>query len=164
MYYPSRIVQMVENGDNDVQTLDELVTYYREIYAMLGSQTQSQMERRFLHVRHIMLADLLPSAPTDIYITGDKGMMQYLFRILKRHVGERLSEARIAVEDRRNVVIAVEGNFNNDIDYMLCRQILREHGEATANRACGLVRGEGVMELTLCGGERTNNEQQTNNT
>ena len=150
MYYPSRIIQMVENG-SDAQAIDELVTYYREIYSMLGSQTQSQTKRSFLHVKHMQMKDILPFAPASIYVTGDKDMMQYLFRILKRHVGERLSEARIDVENRRNVVIEIEGDFNNDIDYMLCRQILREHGEATANRACGIVRGNGRMELTLCG-------------
>lgn len=158
MYYPSRIIQIVANrtDDNTVKSLHEIIDYYRDIYSMLSSQAQSQMERNFLHIRHMPLCEVLPDATCGIYITADRVMMDYLFRLLKRQMRGELSAPEITVSGQFNVVITFKGQFHNKIDYMMCRQILREHGEATSNRACGLSCHDGLIVVTLKG-KKVNN-------
>lgn len=151
MYYPSRIAQMLEKDkDTDIAALDELVNYYRNIYAMLGMQARSQTSRSFMQVRHIRLADILPQVPGNVFVIADKAMLEYLFRMLRRQ--NRDAEFRPEVyTDRQSVIITTNGSFTNSTDYMLCRQILREHGEATAHRACGIRCDEGKIIVTLRG-------------
>lgn len=154
MYYPARIIQMAENcASGDVRPLGEIVAYYRDIYAMLSSQARSQMEKSFLHVRHIPLSELLPSSPDDVFITADRAMMAYLFRLLRRHAGDAMPAPEVSVTGGNSVVMVFSGRFGSRIDYMLCRQILREHGEATANRACGITCRDGKIIVTVRGGK-----------
>jgi len=149
MYYPSRIAQMLEK-DTDIDALDELVSYYRDIYAMLGMQARSQTSRSFMQIRHIRLADILPQVPGNVFVIADKIMLEYLFRLLRRQDKDADFTPEMHV-NRQSVVITVSGNFNSSTDYMLCRQILREHGEATAHRACGIHCDEGKITVTLRG-------------
>ncbi len=151
MYYPSRIAQMLENDNGtDIAALDELVNYYRDIYAMLGMQARSQASRNVMQVRHIRLADILPRVPDNVFVIADKAMLEYLFRLLRRQ--DREAEFKPEVHmDKQSVVITINGTFATSTDYMLCRQILREHGEATAHRACGIRTDEGKITVTLRG-------------
>lgn len=46
MYYPSRIRQLAERmGDTDIEQMDELVNYYRQVYSILCSQADEQLEQ-----------------------------------------------------------------------------------------------------------------------
>lgn len=55
MYYPARIQQMVgfmiQNGtsEDDISELHELVTYYKDVYTLLYSQTMRQVEQNCFH-------------------------------------------------------------------------------------------------------------------
>lgn len=153
MYYPSRISQMLEKeNDTDIEALDELVNYYRDIYSMLGMQARSQTNRSFMQIRHIRLADVLPQTPANVFVIADRMMMEYLFRLLRRQKKETQTQFCPEVHmEKQNVVITVSGAFTSFTDYMLCRQILREHGEATAHRACGIRCDEGKIIVTLRG-------------
>ena len=35
------------------------------------------------------------------------------------------------------------------LNFLLCRQIVREHGEATARRGCGIVIDNNIVNITL---------------
>ena len=124
MYYPSRIRQLVDKGD--VGSLDEVTQYYRELYGLLSTQAVRQVEQVKLHVSHTTL--------WDTPVLGNENLLRYLVDILRpQHV-----EAH--VKDDRYVVFTITRNEPlSDIDYLRCRQIIRDHGDATHRRACGIT-------------------------
>ena len=138
MYYPSRIEQLLDQGD--MQSLSEVVDYYRDLYGILSQQAMHQIEGVHLHVR-----------PLDNGILGDKNLIAYLFEILRKQGG---AEWQITPKDGKYVEVVVpmpklhltddeaQNLFNpvssSHIPYLLCRQIVRDHGEATNRRMCGI--------------------------
>ena len=91
MYYPSRIRQIVDQGD--LQSLPEVTAYYRELYGLLSEQAQNQVEHAKLHLHRLDLAKLvscpLPLATRPIYVLGDETLLRYLFELLRKHGGQR---------------------------------------------------------------------------
>ena len=138
MYYPSRIQQLLDQGD--MQSLSEVVDYYRDLYGILSQQAMHQIEGVHLHVK-----------PLDNGILGDKNLIAYLAEILRKQGG---AEWQIAPKDDKYVEVIVpmpqlhltdeeaQNLFNptssSHIPYLLCRQIVRDHGEATNRRMCGI--------------------------
>ena len=137
MYYPSRIRQLVDQGDTD--SLGEVTDYYRELYGILSSQAMGQVERIQLHLK-----------PLDSGILGDANLVSYLFSILRKQGG---GEKTIRRKDDKYVEIVVPmpglrltdreaqdllNHSAEHIPYLLCRQIVRDHGEATNRRLCGI--------------------------
>ena len=122
MYYPSRIRQLVDEGD--VHALDEVTRYYRDLYGILSEQAMRQVEQVKLRVRRVECHGQT--------VLGDENMLHYLFELLK---GQVTSE----VKDDNYVVyhIALADDLS-PITSLLCRQILRDHGEATHRRGCGI--------------------------
>lgn len=124
MYYPSRIRQLVDAGD--VDSLTEVAAYYRDLYGILIQQAVDQVERIKLHVR-----------PVRFYgqqVLGDENLLRYLFELLEVK-GEIASE----VKDDNYVVFHVPYKTRDSLTSYLCRQIVRDHGEATNRRACGIT-------------------------
>ena len=137
MYYPSRIRQLVDQGDQE--SLREVTDYYRELYGILSEQAMAQVERIKLHLK-----------PLADGILGDENLIGYLFAILKKQGG---GDRQIGRKDSRHMEITVtmprlklsdkeaQNLFNPSADhipYLLCRQIVRDHGEATNRRLCGI--------------------------
>ena len=124
MYYPSRIRQLVDAGD--VDSLTEVAAYYRDLYSILIRQAVDQVERIHLHIR-----------PVQLYgqqVLGDENLLRYLFELLEVK-GEIASE----VKDDNYVVFHVPYKTRDSLTSYLCRQIVRDHGEATNRRACGIT-------------------------
>ena len=145
MYYPSRIRQLVDEGD--MQSLAEVAAYYRDLYGILIQQAISQEERIKLHVH-----------PVELYgqtVLGDDNLLHYLFELLRKTSPspskggelEQLGEITSEVKDDKYVVFHVNyvsqlpslGGGGGGLTFLLCRQIVRDHGEATARRGCGIV-------------------------
>ena len=138
MYYPSRIQQLLDQGD--MSSLSEVVDYYRDLYGILSQQAMHQIEGVHLHVK-----------PLDNGILGDKNLIAYLAEILRKQGG---AEWQITPKDDKYVEVIVpmpqlhltdeeaQNLFNptssSHIPYLLCRQIVRDHGEATNRRMCGI--------------------------
>lgn len=139
MYYPSRIRQLIDGTDANLEGIAELSGYYLELYQILSEQTMKQV---------------LP-------VRLDDDMNDYLFEVLKKanngqpiqtEVSERQGEyVRVNVKlpqchfderECRNLFTPHTPNLN----FLLCRQIIREMGEATNLRACGAM-----AELTADG-------------
>ncbi len=141
MYYPSRIRQLTDSPDINIKAIDEVVTYYRDIYAMLSQQAMRQVEQVKLHLSAV-----------DMYgvkVLGDKTLLRYLFEILTR----QKENIRAEVKDDKYVLFTVtmpqlhlsdeeaQNLFTpaqDHISYLLCRQIVRDHSEATNRRGCGI--------------------------
>lgn len=133
MYYPDRIRQLVDNGD--MNALGEVTQYYRQLYGILSEQAMRQVEQVRLHV-----------SPMDLYghqVIGDVNMLHYLFEIIKP------AEVVAEVKNEQYVAYILKAVFKSDIDRLLCRQIVRDHGEATHRRGCGIIVEENKITIIL---------------
>ena len=134
MYYPSRIRQLVDSGD--IASLDEVTRYYRELYGILSEQAMRQLEQVKLHVRR-----------TDYYghaVLGDDNMLRFLTDILNP------SQVDVQQKNDHYLVFTMQcQNAPSDIDYLCCRQILRDIGETTHRRGCGITMQDQRMTVVL---------------
>ena len=137
----------------DYQSLADVVAYYRELYGILSQQALRQTERAKLH-----LVPLSPPYTAPSYdgprILGDRNLIGYLFEILRKQSGERSTfnvqcspvndkyvEVRVSMPQLHLTEHEASQLFMpraDHIPYLLCRQIVREHGEATGRRGCGI--------------------------
>ena len=138
MYYPSRIRQLVDAGD--MSSLAEVAAYYRDLYGILIQQAISQEERIKLHVH-----------PVELYgqtVLGDDNLLHYLFELLKADASQVSAEPK----DEKYVVYHVPFHaLLSTFHSYLARQIVRDHGEATARRGCGIVidQENNIVNITL---------------
>ena len=133
MYYPDRIRQLVDDGD--INALGEVTRYYRQLYGILSEQAMRQVEQVRLQVR-----------PMELYgqqVLGDENMLRYLFEIIKP------SEKQAEIKDEQYVTYTLKAAFKSDIDRLLCRQIVRDHGEATHRRGCGITVEDNKITIIL---------------
>ncbi len=131
MYYPSRIRQLTDSGD--VTQLAEVTRYYRELYGILSEQANRQVDQLKLHVGKLQWY----GQP----VIGDEGMLRYLFELLNAREGAPAGspgsvDAR--ARDDQYAEFVVHGTPRTAFDSLLCRQIVRDHGEATHRRGCGI--------------------------
>ena len=140
MYYPSRIRQLVDAGD--VDSLTEVAAYYRDLYSILIQQAVDQVERIHLHIR-----------PVQLYgqaVLGDENLLRYLFELLEVRGLEGRDMITSEVKDDNYVVYhipltapldlrSLARQDRSPLTFYLCRQIVRDHGEATNRRACGIT-------------------------
>lgn len=161
MYYPSRIRQLVETDtDSQLEAIDELAVYYKELYSLLSQQAMHQVRAIKLMAKSVDIATLVPEnkfkqplAPIPP-VAGDPVMIAYLFDILysenqnqplritaeehqKQYVilHVLLSSMHLSVEECREL-------FSPQAQGMMffsCRQIVRDNGEATNRRGCGII-------------------------
>lgn len=139
MFYPSRIKQMVDNSNTNIDELSEVINYYHDLYAILAEQALRQVVPQRM----------------------GKESTSYLFDILKKCNGNKptaISELPNDTVDRHIpkeyacilITMSTYGNLTDeqitnlftpytiDLNLLLCRQIVREMGEATNLRACGI--------------------------
>ncbi|SFG11369.1 Histidine kinase-, DNA gyrase B-, and HSP90-like ATPase [Prevotella sp. KH2C16] len=132
MYYPSRIRQLIETPPLDMRALGEVADYYKAIYSMLSAQAMRQIEGM---------------------LRVDKDMTNYLFDILKKQSGEQELSVKEQERDEKYTILTVPMKklslteeqcqqlftpLTLNIQYLLCRQIVRDIGEVTNARACGI--------------------------
>lgn len=131
MYYPAKIGVMADGKDENLPVLSELSSYYKDLYMLLSTQAMRQI---------------------DNHVKVDDDMLRYLFDILKEQNG---GELELTAEDKDPVYSLIHVKMNKlqlsdeqvaalftpntvDMQFMLCRQIVREVGEATNARGCGI--------------------------
>jgi signal transduction histidine kinase len=139
MYYPSRIRQLIATGDT--AALPEVVSYYRELYGILSQQAGSQAGIH-LHLK-----------PLSHDILGDENLIAYLFDLLRQQAKQKAliidytsaGDCVVCTVDMPGVPVTSFMPSIDNIPYLICRQIVREHGEATGRRACGM-RSEATPE------------------
>ena len=150
MYYPSRIRQLIDTGD--YQSLAEVADYYRELYGLFSAQAMNQVSRSTLRLK-----------PLDHEILGDEIQIRLLMDILRRQNGQQMPAIDYVPRDSQYIDCRVRMDgltltseeastlFMPQIDhipYLLCRQIVRDHGEATNRRACA-IRAEVEQQHTV---------------
>ena len=147
MYYPSRIRQLIDSSNTEA--LPEVVAYYRELYGLLSLQATRQTEHARLHLIRLH-HDIL----------GDPVLIDYLFELLRKQSGQKkLDVTYTPRSDGKYIdcVVPMPSTLHlqpstlftpsavENIPYLLCRQIVRDHGEATNRRGCA-IRAEITQE------------------
>lgn len=141
MYYPSRIRQLIEASPDDVASLKELVDYYKSIYLMLSAQAMEQVETN---------------------LKCDAALKDYLFRLIPETVKDLAKAHGIAIIQVKPEIKSVHTAYATcqfvfpglryddslhhllftpltvDMRFLVCRQIVREMGETTNLRGCGI--------------------------
>lgn len=141
MYYPSRIRQLIEASPDDVASLKELVDYYKSIYLMLSAQAMEQVETN---------------------LKCDAALKDYLFRLIQETVKDLAKAHGIAITQMKQEIKTVHTAYATcqfvfsglryddslhhrlftpltvDMRFLVCRQIVREMGETTNLRGCGI--------------------------
>ncbi len=141
MYYPSRIRQLIEASPDDVASLKELVDYYKSIYLMLSAQAMEQVETN---------------------LKCDAALKDYLFRLIQETVKDLAKAHGIAITQVKPEIKSVHTAYapcqfvfsglryddslhhrlftplTVDMRFLVCRQIVREMGETTNLRGCGI--------------------------
>lgn len=141
MYYPSRIRQLIEASPDDVASLKELVDYYKSIYLMLSAQAMEQVETN---------------------LKCDAALKDYLFRLIQETVKDLAKAHGIAITQVKPEIKSVHTAYATcqfvfsglryddslhhrlftpltvDMRFLVCRQIVREMGETTNLRGCGI--------------------------
>ena len=157
MYYPSRIRQLVDGTDNNLQSIRELAEYYKELYTILSGQAMRQVDSIRLVCKPFPVEEVLREDElrgTSFELLGDKDLIGYLFDILrKQNDGQSLSisirdvdgiyavfsvfMSRLHLSDDQCLQLFTPGH--DRLPYLLCRQIARDNGEATNCRGCGIT-------------------------
>ena len=131
MYYPSRIRQLIDSGENDVTAIGELVDYYKSIYTMLSAQAMEQVEGNVKYnkyLNHYLLNSLLTASHT-------------VRKKVKENKGTAYSQVEMELTDVEYDAQQHAQLFTpltSDMKYLLARQIVREIGEVTNLRGCGI--------------------------
>ena len=129
MYYPSRIRMLIDGGGDNLPMMREVVVYYRELYALLSAQA--------------MRAAGSPYA-------ADSDMTGYLMDLLRKHgadtAGAKATPEKAYVRLEMPMDRSLSGQEahdlftpqTKDVDFLVCRQIVRDMGEVTNLRASGI--------------------------
>lgn len=140
MYYPNRIRQLT--AEQDPKMLGEVVNYYRELYSILSEQAMRQVERFHLHLRAV-----------DCFghkVLGDEHALRVMWEVLAKDA----NQVEVAEKDGRYWLFTIlqpqlhltaeetaslfTPSSADHIPYLICRQVVRDHGEATNLRGCGI--------------------------
>jgi len=142
MYYPSRIRQLIDGTDRNLDAIYELVAYYKQLYTILNAQASRQ---------------IIGSSRIDY------SMVEYLFEILKKLNGGHPCDMESADINARYVAVRVRLGFLRltdeqrselftpstvDIRFLICMCIVREIGEVTNSRGCGIKALDGSEQAT----------------
>ena len=136
MYYPSRIRQVLDNGEltaEGIVSLRELALYYRMLYMALINQT--------VHTQYRI-------GSTDEILT----MMNYMFAIIKRKNGGVAPGCGVSSYGNSYAILTMTLDkcatrpdshklftpYTDDFDYLVCCQIMRDIGDFTGMRGSGI--------------------------
>ena len=144
MYYPSRIKQLALGADGSLSTLAEVVTYYKQLYSLLSEQAMRQVDSPMKADRDLltMLMETLRKANrgSKVLTTCADKDEEYV------RVSATLTELNL--DDRQMQELFTAQTI--DLSFLICRQIVREIGEYTNKRACGIIaRDNNIIDIIL---------------
>ena len=132
MYYPSRIRQLIDDNPNDVESLRELVDYYKSLYTMLSAQAMEQVTGNLKCDKDLLdelTRLLLGKIPRD-------AVQMEMRDIDSQYVCYQIVMRNITFDEKTHNFLFTP--LTCELKYLLCRQIIREIGEVTNLRGCGI--------------------------
>jgi signal transduction histidine kinase len=163
MYYPNRIKQLIEDEEKDINAISEVVDYYRDIYGMLSSQALRQVEIVKFKVTVVPVNEIIETDST-LKLIGDKDMLKYLFEILTKQSKDKRLNVKIESSDDIYVSFVInlphlilskercDDLFTPNVDnitFLLCKQIVRDHSEFTNHRGCRIMAEPAVEGINI---------------
>ena len=197
VYYPNRMKQIIDRLDagsvlseaeehEQLQTVDELVSYYKDIFSLLSSCAARQLDEITFRRTEIRSEDVedklcryfrkvtrkLPRSlqiethiPSGLVMSGDAVLLDFLFENLVNEAVRYTEEGRLMVSacsdgefvrfrftDMRRTFTQEElngwfypslsrmyagvGNELVGTEFLICKQIIREHDEFAGRRGC----------------------------
>lgn len=115
MYYPARIKQLVTAGA-DIESVGEIVKYYRDLYSILSLQTMRQTEHLYMSLEE---------------------METYLLEIMKK-ANNGIYPPILDTIHKDGYVTRIYDSKAEGIPYLVMRQIIRDMSEITGKRGCGI--------------------------
>lgn len=133
IYYPSRIRQLLADGEAGLPALAEVVNYYKELYSMLSMQAMRQIDYALLRDRNAVsvLRELLHTLLHDTRLEEKVTPRGRDYEQITLHS----PSAQFTAVQCKHLFTA----HTIDVQYLLCRQIVREIGEVTNARGCGIM-------------------------
>ena len=166
LYYPSRIAQLVGEGDSSIGDLRETVYYYHDIYDTLCGQAVAQTHTARMHLESIKANDICHNATPGLVVIGNRQRIEYMMRTLRRQLKEAdiCESCAMADGNNRYVALTLQATFTGvwmpspdtmftprkeSIPFLICRQVMRDHSEATSMRGCGIEATANGHTLTI---------------
>ena len=133
MYYPTRIAQMAAGKNENLDALDELTNYYMMLYSVFSEQAVRIVDR---------------------HLSFDADAVSEIISLLKKANGNAPIDVKTVESDSIYVVLKVKMSglhlseidcrqlfteSTSDLNFLLCRQIVRDMGELTNARGCGII-------------------------
>ncbi len=154
------------------EELNGLSVYYKELYQVLCLQIMEQVKMIKLSCKPVPLSEIVPKGTilkekdekgleqnaSELSLLGDRDMLSYLFDILKEVNDSQSLTIYVSSKDAFYAVLNIplphwksslaEGQNIFDADvanvpFLLCRQIVRDDGELTNRRRCGISLQQG---------------------
>ena len=148
MYYPCRIMQMVDSPSRDINVIRELVYYYRELFSILSEQAQRQTapQVRFSYAMAGYAISLLRKIVPQEQLSFDHQDIDRLY--------VRLTTTLHTLKLSAQQIQELFTPSTTDFRLLICRQIIRELGETTNARGCGIQAfaapdGGTTIEITI---------------
>lgn len=159
MYYPSRIQMLIANPQRNMDMIQEMAHYYKELYAMLSTQAMRQLDSIKLVCKPVSLSsvrrDVVNECKHDSVLMCDADMLAYLFEILRKENNghqvviktihpskdQRYADILLRLEECTLSESECQTLFfpsSQRLPFLLCRQIVRDIGETTNARGCGI--------------------------
>ena len=173
MYYPSRIRMLVDEGEEKIGAIRPLAEYYKDLYSILSLQAMRQLEGVRVECKPVPPEAWLPKTMretlTDVpYVYGDAVLLKYMMDILQKENKGSLPQTSFSdnddgryltvTMDMRNLSIPQQeiphlfSLATKHLSLLLCRQIVRDIGESTNSRRCGIsaqLTSEGYTQVTI---------------
>ena len=133
MYFPARLQMLInENSKNDVESIRELAIYYRDLYSILSQQAVRQTQVS-VHPDHYIISYLMELL-TKLNNNTKPRIEEHSIDNTYTRVDVIMDEMKVSETDARQLFTS------NTIDFrfLICRQIMREIGEWTGFRGCGI--------------------------
>ena len=145
MYFPARIKTLIQQKEPDMDSLEKMVNYYEQLYRLLFNNAQAQSAKTYQHPRIIDIAPQL-NYNESLRVVADADILDYMFQILQRYLGDAYQHPQVDTSMKNYIILkyqidvpltAPSPQFRRD--YMLLRQMLRDMGDISHARACGIT-------------------------
>ena len=131
---------------------------------MLCRQAVRQTVRVKIALAPVPVGGIVAGAGEGLRVLGNRHLLEYLFEILGRQNGRRPLAVTVEPKDDRYLLFTVLmtglrhdartaallfAPSADNIPYLLCRQIVRDHSEAAGRRGCGIQAAAGDGGTTV---------------
>lgn len=144
MYYPSRIKQLISGYDDNIESMTEVASYYRELYGILTLQALRQLgpmkfDRNLYAEFMAILKSLNNGKQLQVEVKQSED---------NKYITIDVVMTEILMDDQQRKQLFTP--YTSNLDYLILRQMVREMGELTNLRACGIeASGDPLQPLVI---------------